>query len=73
LYLTPNVPGSGSLLPVIIPAHEIKRLEPATLYWKKLVYLSIRDPPITSIVVQKDIFDRTRQYLDPVLLPAAGI
>ena len=58
---------------MVIPWKEIRRVEPATLYWNKSARLVIGDPEVTSIVVSSEIFGKIRNNLDPAVVPTKGI
>lgn len=72
LYLHPALSGVGTIPPVLIPWTEIRRVEPATLYWNPSARLVIGNPEVTPVVVSSELFGKIRQHLDPAVLQKAG-
>ena len=62
-----GIAGLFGIKPVIIPWNEIRRVDPATLYWQKAARLSIGDPEITPLVLTSDSYWIIAKYLSPSL------
>ena len=43
---------------LLIPWHEFRRVEDATLYWRRAKRLTIGAPPIARLVVLNDLYER---------------
>jgi hypothetical protein len=68
LYIeSKGIPHLFGLKPVIIPWNEIRRVEPATLYWQKAARLSIGDPEITPLIMMTDTYRIIADHLAPAV------
>ena len=57
--------GLFSLPSVLIPWHEIRRVDAATLYWQKAFRLSVGSPETASLTLRADAYHMVMEYLDP--------
>ena len=66
LYLMVKVPLTSGNPPILIPWHEIKKIQKSREpYIGKCIMLSISEPEIGIIKLPIDVFNSTRPYLDP--------
>jgi hypothetical protein len=66
LYIGYNgIAGLFGIKPAIIPWNQIRRVDPATLYWQRAARLSIGDPEITPLVLPWDSYRIIADHLSP--------
>jgi hypothetical protein len=50
--------------PILIPWNEIVEIKETRLYWRPAVELTIGKPPLSHIVIFREVFEKIKPHLD---------